>query len=483
MEKGDRVRPRKSSVEKADRPTKLPSMLRPHFSQSLAHSSMRMDFQQNGLHTSQDHLQLPREPKGIFSTHQTAPMSRSLVTNLGQARAPKPARKGLASESTVSSAVTLDPRQVAVLKSDEMEAIKRLLMGNAPTQSARARQEGEERRRAKDQAHRMLMAKLDAEKESLEQELGEFERERQEQRALLLQKAEEAKLEALEEVKLMNQLVNYAKAARVREFQVQENEMLREVEKEEQARLASVVEIERLKGLKKDIEKEEQRKQGMVTGSQVIVQQIQHRDLEKQKKSELLKQEGQEILKKIAQDQEEEKRKAQERKLRQSKELETMYSSNQEQIKLKELKAKEEADMNEKIAKYQIQKQIKDAEAREAALKKKQEKEFEINKLREIQEKVQDNTKQIDDLRARRAMEKADRLAREKDALEARKRSDINNMLSEARKHQTLSKQRQLEQQALSEKLEFQKQVELEKAKRELDVEAERQKQQRVGAQ
>ena len=53
-------------------------------------------------------------------------------------------------------------------------------------------------------------------------------------------------------------------------------------------------------------------------------------------------------------------------------------------------------------------------------------------------------------------------------------------MLQEARKHQNLSKQQMLEQQALAVKEEFDKLVEIEKAKRELDAEVKKRKQQRV---
>lgn len=55
----------------------------------------------------------------------------------------------------------------------------------------------------------------------------------------------------------------------------------------------------------------------------------------------------------------------------------------------------------------------------------KDEKEREVARLRELQEKAQDRQAEIDALRAKRAREQAERQAREKDRREAQKRAEM----------------------------------------------------------
>lgn len=55
----------------------------------------------------------------------------------------------------------------------------------------------------------------------------------------------------------------------------------------------------------------------------------------------------------------------------------------------------------------------------------KDEKEREVARLRELQEKAQDRQAEIDALRAKRAREQAERQAREKDRREAEKRAEM----------------------------------------------------------
>jgi len=66
----------------------------------------------------------------------------------------------------------------------------------------------------------------------------------------------------------------------------------------------------------------------------------------------------------------------------------------------------------------------------------KDEKEREVARLRELQEKAADRQSEIDALRAKRAMENAERKAREKEKQEAEKRAVLNTQLMDARRLQ-----------------------------------------------
>lgn len=63
-------------------------------------------------------------------------------------------------------------------------------------------------------------------------------------------------------------------------------------------------------------------------------------------------------------------------------------------------------------------------------------KEKDIQRLRELQEKASDRQAEIDQIRAKRAQEENERLARRKESEEALKREKVNKTLAEARAQQ-----------------------------------------------
>ena len=215
----------------------------------------------------------------------------------------------------------------------------------------------------------------------------------------------------------------YAKAAYVRDIQVSEKKHIREMEIEEEKRKDVMMEIERLKGLEKDIKKEELRKSQQVQGKAVIVDQIKEREYQRMKAREEQGKEGQEMLKKIKMREEEEVKDLQAKKVHQSIVFNEMVISNEEQMKKKEEIKRKEKEETEKVMQYLLDKQKRDDEKREEMMRIKQEKEHEIQKLREAQEKASDRFQEVDNIRARRAVEKAERAARDKDRKEAEKKS------------------------------------------------------------
>lgn len=84
-----------------------------------------------------------------------------------------------------------------------------------------------------------------------------------------------------------------------------------------------------------------------------------------------------------------------------------------------------------------------------------EEKEREVAKLREMQEKAADRQADIDALRAKRAYEQQERDNRLKEKLEFDKKMRLLNDLEESRRKQFQDKQRALHQQATEEREEF----------------------------
>jgi len=89
--------------------------------------------------------------------------------------------------------------------------------------------------------------------------------------------------EELDDVKQMNQMVLYSKVVTIRDKQLEENQRLEGEWTEEQTKLDLMMEIERLKSLKEQGEREQRRKVAVKTGSLVIIDQIKDREVARQR--------------------------------------------------------------------------------------------------------------------------------------------------------------------------------------------------------
>lgn len=211
----------------------------------------------------------------------------------------------------------------------------------------------------------------------------------------------------------------------MRDIQISEKKKLEALSIEEEKRKDVMMEIERLKGLEEDFKRQELRKSKQLLGKDIIVNQIKEREYQRMKSQEELAREGQEMLKKIKAMQLEDEQQAEAKKLQQSQVFKEMLSSNEAQIKKKEeLKSREQQE-NESIMQYLLDKQKREDEKRQQELQRKIDKEHEIQKLREAQERASDKNQDLDNIRARRAVEKTERAAREKEKREAEKRARL----------------------------------------------------------
>ena len=103
----------------------------------------------------------------------------------------------------------------------------------------------------------------------------------------LLSKARKKLDEDMDDVKHMNQMVLYSKVVTIRDKQLEENKKLEQEWIEEQKKLDLLMEIERLKGLKEEEEREKRKQQARINGAQVIIDQIQERTIERMKEQEI----------------------------------------------------------------------------------------------------------------------------------------------------------------------------------------------------
>ena len=110
---------------------------------------------------------------------------------------------------------------------------------------------------------------------------SEIEVEANERAEGLLAKAQAQLDEEHDDVKHMNQMVLYSKVVTIRDKQLEENKQLEKEWLDEQRKLDLMMEIERLKSLKVQEEREHVRQDARRKGAMVIVDQIQEREIER----------------------------------------------------------------------------------------------------------------------------------------------------------------------------------------------------------
>jgi len=282
--------------------------------------------------------------------------------------------------------------------------------------------------------------------------------------------------EQMDEVKHMNQMVLYAKVATVRDRQLEEKKALRETFKVQEKRKDLMMEIDRLKKIKHYDDAEREKKEDQRRKALEVVDQIKEREVDRLRAQEEKEREGQEMIKAMRQVHQEEAQLALKRKAKQRDLNEEIYQTNQNAIVNKAKKAQEERDEEEKIVQYNLEKAQKEADYLAEQKRIKDEKEREVQRLRDLQEKVSDRQAEMDALRAKRAAELAERKAREKERNEAEQRAKMNQDLFEARRMQALEKEMRLQEQAQQERDAFQQIIYQQKAERDLELQTEQQR-------
>lgn len=302
----------------------------------------------------------------------------------------------------------------------------------------------------------------------------EYQQQTQKKKEGLLEKAQDALDEEKDDVKHMNQMCLYSKCVTIRDKQLEEQKRLEAEYRDEERRLDLMMEIERLKNLKHQEQLEKQRKEALKQGSMVIIDQIKERELERIREQEMREREKQLILDQIEQLRREEQRELEEKRQTALKMMEEVEEANREAITAKDRKKQEERDLENKIVEYNRLKALREEELEAEKKLQREEKEREVQRLRDLQEKAQDRQAEIDALRAKRAFEEGERLAREKgkysliihsqitviltislERKEHEKRVRIQKELEDARQSQFTEKERRLAEQAKQERDEY----------------------------
>merc|ERR1719446_705256 len=284
---------------------------------------------------------------------------------------------------------------------------------------------------------------------------SEIEQQQLAEKAALLSAADRQMAEELDDVKKMNQMMLYSKVVTIRDAQLNEKKVIQKERLEEERRLDTIMEVERLKALKMYEEREARRKEDQKNGAQVIITQMRERERERVRQLELQDQERDAMLRQNQEMKDEEIRQVVAKKESGKKLLEEVAASNAEQIELKRREKDKEVEEDRRVAAYLRDREVREQQRMQSEESIKAEKERETARLRAKQEKMKDKQAELDALRAKRAAEEAERQWRKSQQLAAERESTILQSLDQAREAQKLEKERRLIEQAQQEKEEF----------------------------
>lgn len=291
----------------------------------------------------------------------------------------------------------------------------------------------------------------------------------------LLTKAQQMMDENHDDVKHMNQMMLYSKVVTIRDRQLEESKRLEGEWVDEQKRLDLMMEIERLKSLKLQEEREVLRKQAQKKGSLVIIDQIKERELDRIKEQEMREREMQQMVRQAEQVKKDELLIVAAKKDRAIRMMGEVEVANKRAIDVKDQRKKEEKDLEQQIVDYNRSKAQREEEKLADVKRVKEEKEREVARLRELQEKAADRQSEIDALRAKRAFEEGERVARERERKDLEHKHSVLRDMEEARQRQFLEREQRLSEQAKQERDEFlriiHKQKEVEEQERRIEEE------------
>jgi hypothetical protein len=291
-------------------------------------------------------------------------------------------------------------------------------------------------------------------------QLSDIDKENIEKNKVLLTQAKKLIEEDHDAVKEMNKMMLYAKVATIRDRQKGEQNYIEEESKKQLMKMDLMMELERLKELKFQEEREKIRKDQQRQGSLVIIDQIKERELERLRQKDILERERQLMMKQIAELEDEEKRIAESKKDQSSKLSKEVIEANKMAIDAKQRKKIEEREVELQILQYNLEKARKEEEELAEKKRLQEEKEKEVQKLREKQERFKDKQSELDAIRAKRAYEEYERAAREKEKNEIIQRNKKVLLMLEANEKQKVDKELKLEEQAKQEESEYHKIVE-----------------------
>ena len=252
----------------------------------------------------------------------------------------------------------------------------------------------------------------------------------------ICKKAQEKIDEQEDIMKLLLTCSERAKTFAIRDQQLKDKTERDKQERDYEQRMILAMEIDRLKEIEAREAEEAQKVKKMVDGRKVIERQIADRHETKLLMEEARDKENREMLEQMKMYQLQDEEKARIRRERSARHREEIIRAREEHINAKREHRLLEKKEDEMMIAYQMAQDEKlrqrEAEEEEAERKKRENQKH----LLDVQERTLDRRAEIDELRARRAVEDAERKYRQKQLLEAQKKKKDIEALDMARKQQ-----------------------------------------------
>lgn len=171
-------------------------------------------------------------------------------------------------------------REAAVISQADLARMRAEAKIVSEREAAETKKISDEQRQKQQAAAKARKAKIMQQDQERSKKLppSEIEVEQNKRAEGLLANAQHQLDEEHDDVKHMNQMTLYAKVVTVRDRQLEENKKLEQEWLEEQKRLDLMMEIERLKALKAEDEREKLRVEAKRKGAAVIIDQIKDRE-------------------------------------------------------------------------------------------------------------------------------------------------------------------------------------------------------------
>lgn len=286
---------------------------------------------------------------------------------------------------------------------------------------------------------------------------SDIEQENMERGSEVVAKATRLMEEQDDDIKKINEFVLNAKCHAIRDKQLEEKVDIRKCVTEEEARLDSMMEAERVMAVDKYNRREREIQLQRYKGAEVIQKQIKNREQQKLLDLEKKNQETQAMLQYLDRLQEEDLKTLMEKKASQKVLMAEVVKCNDE---MQHQKAQEKERMkieDLKVLEY-VKEKVRQEEELQAELERqKAEKEREIARLRAQQERAKDKQAEKDSLRAKRHQEEFERIARKKEKEAAEKKRQTEDMLIKARHQQVRHKEHFLAMQSMQDRKEFER--------------------------
>lgn len=285
-----------------------------------------------------------------------------------------------------------------VISYDDYERIKRNAVprdGSDERAAARLRQTARQEQQQAAAARREHLNALDAERKARHEKLSDLDQEEQEREHEIRTHARLQMEEQEDEIKKLNEKILQAKCYAILDAQVAEKGEIRQLQREEQARLDEMMEIDRVKALREQAERDEAVRKTRFSGAAQIKTQILEREEQRMLEEEMKEQEVQAMLRQIKDMQVAEEQAVARKKEKAAKLLQEVAKVNDAAQVYKQQQLEAEREEDERIRQYALDKVAREEAEEQRKIAEKKARDIEAGRLLAQQERAMDTVRVV----------------------------------------------------------------------------------------